>query len=80
MKNLFPTIGKAIRIAIQKFEITLEKLAEVSGIHRQWIGRWERNISYSLLRTCLKLKESRQKIERLTLFLRINTWIGIQNL
>ena len=36
------TIGEAIRTARIQAGLTQEKLAELTGIHRQWLGRWER--------------------------------------
>ncbi|HMD54440.1 MAG TPA: helix-turn-helix transcriptional regulator [Phycisphaerae bacterium] len=37
------TVGDLIVAARKEVRLTPEKLAEISGIHRQWIGRWERN-------------------------------------
>lgn len=49
--------GEAIRAARQKIGMTQENLAVASGIHRQWIGRWERNRAIPSLAEQDKLNE-----------------------
>ena len=39
---LIRTLGLAIHAARTEAGLTQEKLAELAGIHRQWLGRWER--------------------------------------
>jgi ribosome-binding protein aMBF1 (putative translation factor) len=39
---LAETVGDAIRAARKQAGLTQQKLAEMTGIHRQWLGRWER--------------------------------------
>jgi DNA-binding XRE family transcriptional regulator len=36
------TAAKMIRVARKQVGLTQEKLAQMAGIHRQWLGRWER--------------------------------------
>jgi len=37
------TIGNAFRSARKQAGLAQEQLAEMADIHRQWLGRWERN-------------------------------------
>jgi DNA-binding XRE family transcriptional regulator len=36
------TIGDLLVVHRKKAGLTQEQLAQISGIHRQWLGRWER--------------------------------------
>jgi transcriptional regulator with XRE-family HTH domain len=52
MKRLIPKSGKPfqsrgekLRAARKEAGLTQEGLSKLTGIHRQWLGRWERNRS-----------------------------------
>jgi transcriptional regulator with XRE-family HTH domain len=55
------TIGGLILAKRKEAGLTQEKLAEISSIHRQWLGRWERgralpsDEAWSRLQTVLQL-------------------------
>jgi DNA-binding transcriptional regulator YiaG len=55
------TIGDLLVARRKEAGLTQEKLAEITGIHRQWLGRWERGrvfpspAQWSLLCTVLRL-------------------------
>jgi len=55
------TIGDLLVARRKEAGLTQEKLAEKTGIHRQWLGRWERNralptqVEWTQLRTVLPL-------------------------
>ena len=40
------TLGDSIRAARKEAGLTQEKLAKLTGVHRQWLGRWERGRAF----------------------------------
>jgi DNA-binding transcriptional regulator YiaG len=57
------TAGDLLAAKRKEAGLTQEKLAEITGIHRQWLGRWERGrvlptaAEWSRLRTVLPLPD-----------------------
>ena len=58
------TIGKLIVVERKRMGLTQEKLAQMRGIHRQWLGRWERGRA---LPTQDDLNKIRQILNSLTI-------------
>jgi ribosome-binding protein aMBF1 (putative translation factor) len=43
ISNTAKTIGDMIIVQRKQMGLTQEQLAEMAGVHRQWLGRWERD-------------------------------------
>jgi ribosome-binding protein aMBF1 (putative translation factor) len=54
------TIGDMIVVERKRLSLTQEQLAQMTGIHRQWLGRWERN---RLLPSTEEVEKLRQVLE-----------------